>query len=119
MRHRIYWLLPDLPSARGVMNALLLARIEQRHLHFMAREGIDLSELHAASVLQSSDIISSAQWGLCIGTALGAATGATFAVTAVFDEVASRPSSARCRSPVPCSAPGRPAWWVLRCPAGA
>lgn len=88
MRHRIYWLLPDLASARSVMDALLLARIEQRHLHFMAREGIDLRDLHEASVLQSSDIISSAQWGLCIGTALGAATGATFAVTAVFDDVA-------------------------------
>ena len=88
MRHRIYWLLPDPTSARQVMDALLLARIEHRHLHFMARGGVDLSGLHEASALQSSDLISSAQWGLCIGTALGAAAGAVFAVSAVLEESA-------------------------------
>ena len=88
MRHRIYWLLPDSTSARRVMDALLLARIEHRHLHFMGRTGVDLSGLHEANALQSSDLISSAQWGLCIGAALGAAAGALFAVSAVLDEAA-------------------------------
>jgi hypothetical protein len=38
MRRRIYWLLPDLESARATMDDLLLARIEKRHIHFVARE---------------------------------------------------------------------------------
>src|ERR1700754_2520540 len=37
MRRRIYWLLPDLASARRTMDDLLLARIAEQHLHFVAR----------------------------------------------------------------------------------
>lgn len=91
MRHRIYWLLPDLASARRAMDELLLARIEHRHLHFHAREGTDLGSLHKASPLQSSDLIGSAQRGLCIGAALGAAAGAIFAVSPMLAE-ASKPA---------------------------
>lgn len=88
MRHRIYWLLPDLEGARRVMDDLLLARVEHRHIHFLAREGVDLGGLHEASALQSSDLVSSAQRGLCVGAALGAAAGAAFAAYAMLDETA-------------------------------
>lgn len=91
MRHRIYWLLPNLTSARHVMDDLLLARIEHRNLHFLAREDVDLGGLHEASALQSSDLVSSAQWGLGIGASLGAAAGAIFAVSSMLDE-ASKPA---------------------------
>jgi hypothetical protein len=40
MRRRIYWLLPDVESARRTMDHLLLARIAEPHIHFVAREGI-------------------------------------------------------------------------------
>lgn len=88
MRHRIYWLLPDLKSARSVMDELLLARIEHRHLHFLAKEGVDLSGLREASALQSSDLVSAAQRGLCVGAALGAAAGAMLAAYAMLDDAA-------------------------------
>jgi hypothetical protein len=78
MRKRIYWLLPDLPSARQVMNDLLLARIENRHIHFMAREGVELTGLHEANLLQSTDFVRSAQMGMVLGAALGAAAGTLF-----------------------------------------
>lgn len=80
MRRRIYWLLPDLASARRAMDDLLLARVAERHIHFVARDGIDLSGLHAANVLQTSDLVRSAESGLCIGGATGAALGAVMAV---------------------------------------
>lgn len=86
MRHRIYWLLPDLASARRAMDQLLLARIEHRHLHFHAREGTDLGCLHKASALQSSDLVSAAQRGLALGAALGAACGALFAVSPLLND---------------------------------
>ena len=75
MRKRIYWLLPDLGSARRTMNELLLARIGERHIHFMAEEEADLSGLHAANVLQTSDLIGAAQMGLLLGAGMGAAGG--------------------------------------------
>jgi hypothetical protein len=80
MRKRIYWLLPDLDSARRTMDDLLLARIDERHIHFVAREGADMSGLHAANVLQTSDVIRSAEAGLVIGGAAGAVLGSIIAV---------------------------------------
>ena len=40
MRRRLYLVLPDLASARQTANDLLLARIEDRHMHFLARRDL-------------------------------------------------------------------------------
>ncbi len=80
MRRRIYWLLPDLASARRTMDDLLLARVPESRIHFVAREGSDMTGLHAANLLQTSDLIRSAEAGLCIGGATGAVAGAVLAV---------------------------------------
>lgn len=87
MRQRIYWLLPGLASARQVMNDLLLARIENSHIHFMAREDTDMSGLHEANVLQSSDLVRSAQIGLALGAAMGAAAGSMLAMSSLVGEL--------------------------------
>ena len=79
MYRRIYWLLPDLDSARRTMDDLLLARIEYRKMHFVAREDCDMSGLHAATVLQTSDLVRSAEAGLVIGAAAGGLLGAVIA----------------------------------------
>lgn len=80
MRKRIYWLLPDVASSRRTMDDLLLAQIEVRHIHFVARAGTDMSGLHEANVLQTSDLIRSAEAGLCIGGGTGVIVGAVLAV---------------------------------------
>ena len=80
MHSRIYWLLPDLGSARAAMDDLLLARIETRHIHFVAREDADMTGLHAANVLQTSDVVRAAEMGLILGASIGALLGALVAV---------------------------------------
>lgn len=80
MHSRIYWLLPDLESARVTMDDLLLARIDARRIHFVAREDIDLRGLHAANVLQTSDVVRSAEMGLIVGAGVGGLLGALVAV---------------------------------------
>ena len=35
MRHRLYYVLPDVAAARVAMDELLLARVEARHIRFM------------------------------------------------------------------------------------
>jgi uncharacterized membrane protein YeaQ/YmgE (transglycosylase-associated protein family) len=75
MRRRIYWLLPNLASARRTMDDLLLARISEPHIHFVAHEDADMSGLHPANVLQSSDVIRAAQSGLVLGGIAGAVLG--------------------------------------------
>ena len=68
MKRRLYWLLPEVESARRTADDLLLARVEDRHMHFLARRGTDLGELHEASVLQKSDVRHAA--GACCGPVL-------------------------------------------------
>jgi len=75
MRRRLYYLLPDLPSARKTMDDLLLARIEERHIHFLAKRGTSMDGLHEANILQKSDIVHGAQRGVLIGAALGCVLG--------------------------------------------
>jgi uncharacterized membrane protein YeaQ/YmgE (transglycosylase-associated protein family) len=71
----MYVTLPDVASARGVANDLLLARIEDRHMRFLARRGTDLGELHEASYFHKTDAIHGAFVGLVIGGILGAMVG--------------------------------------------
>ncbi|AKJ69988.1 membrane protein [Pandoraea thiooxydans] len=80
MRKRIYFLLPDLTCAQQTMRDLLLARVEVKHIHFLAKEGADLSGLHEANLLQTSDIVHAAEAGLVIGGLCGLAVGAVAAL---------------------------------------
>ncbi len=75
MRLRMYVTLPDTSSAKKLADDLLLARIEDRHMHFLARRGTDLGELHEASYLQKSDAMHGAAVGLVIGGVLGILLG--------------------------------------------
>src|SRR5256885_6843376 len=75
MRLRMYVMLPDLASAHKVANDLLLARIEDKHMHFLARRGTDLAELHEASYLHKTDAVHAAFLGMVIGGLLGVCIG--------------------------------------------
>jgi hypothetical protein len=57
------------------MDELLLARITEHHIHFVAAEGAPMEGLHPANVLQTSDLVEAAQAGALIGSGLGAAGG--------------------------------------------
>jgi hypothetical protein len=76
MRRRLYFLLPDVESARRAADDLLLARVEDRHMHFLARRGTDLAELHEAGYLIKTDFVHGAGVGLGLGALGGAALGA-------------------------------------------
>lgn len=80
MRRRIYWLLPNLASARRTMDDLLLARIPERHIRFVAREDADMTGLREANVLQTSDVIRAAEMGLVVGGSAGSLIGVAAAI---------------------------------------
>ncbi|MBX9812831.1 MAG: DUF1269 domain-containing protein [Burkholderiales bacterium] len=71
MRRRLYFMLPDSDSARQMLDEMLLARIEVRHIHFLARRGTLPPELPEATVLQKTDIVHGAQLGVVIGGVAG------------------------------------------------
>lgn len=76
MKLRMYVTLPDVASARGLANDLLLARVEDRNMHFLARRGTDLGELHQASYLQKTDTVHGAFVGFVLGGLMGVLVGA-------------------------------------------
>ena len=45
---RLYFLLPNLDVTHKVVDELLLARIEVRHIHVIAKEGTPLKDLAEA-----------------------------------------------------------------------
>lgn len=75
MKRRLYFVLPDLLSARQTANDLLLARVDDRAMHFLARRGTDLGDLHEASPVQKSDLVHAAEMGLVCGAVGGLALG--------------------------------------------
>ncbi len=83
MRRRIYYLLPDVACARRISDDLLLARIDEGHIHFLAKDGVRLDGLHEANLLQSSDIVHGAQTGLVLGGTTGLAAGVIAAMAGV------------------------------------
>ena len=86
MRRRLYFIMPDLQSARKAMDDLLLARIEERHIHFLAKRGTPMDGLHEANHLQKSDLVHGAQVGLALGALLGFVLGAVVVLTMQTDD---------------------------------
>lgn len=76
MKRRLYYMLPDVPSARTMLDELLLARIEERHLHFYAKEGTLLPDMPEANFLQKTDLIHGVEIGILIGGISGFIAGA-------------------------------------------
>lgn len=72
MKRRLYFFSPDLDTARKVHDQLLLARIPEKNMHVIAREGMDLDDLPQANLLQKTDLVHSMQMGGAIGGLLGA-----------------------------------------------
>jgi hypothetical protein len=72
---RLYFLVPGVDCAKQIVNELLLARVEERHMHLVAKEGTPLEDLPEASFLQKTDFVPALEKGLAVGGATGALAG--------------------------------------------
>ena len=72
---RLYFLLPDVKTAEQVVKELLLARVEERHIHVLAKEGVELGDLPEANLFQKSDFVPAVERGLAVGGATGVLAG--------------------------------------------
>lgn len=74
---RLYFLVPDVDSAAKIVDELLLARVEERHLHIVARDEHALEEAHLpeATLLEKSDFIPALERGMAVGGATGLLAG--------------------------------------------
>jgi hypothetical protein len=64
---RIYFLAPNIEISKKIVDELLLARIEERHIHVLAKRGTPMENLPEATYLQKSDFIPALEQGLALG----------------------------------------------------
>jgi hypothetical protein len=72
---RLYFLVPDTQVGKKVVDELLLAHIEWKHIHVVARRGTPLENLPEASFWQKSDIIPAMLRAVPMGGATGVLCG--------------------------------------------
>ncbi|SET36846.1 hypothetical protein SAMN05216326_12316 [Nitrosomonas marina] len=72
---RIYFLVPNISVTKKIVDELLLAKIEEKHIHVIAKRGTPLEDLPEASLLQKSDFIPAVEQGVALGGATGLLAG--------------------------------------------
>ena len=72
---RIYFLTPNIEIAKKVVDDLLLGRIEERHIHVLAKRGTPLENLPEATFLQKTDFIPALRQGMALGGLTGVLAG--------------------------------------------
>ena len=75
MREQLKFLLPDINTANQASEALLLARIDNKNICFLAKPGTNLGKLQAANTLDSTNVINEGERGLLIGASIGLLAG--------------------------------------------
>jgi len=77
MKRRLYFLLPNAEVAEKIEDELLLSRISEAQIHFLAKDEGQLisKKLHVASLLQKSDLVHGWQVGLISGGVTGVVLG--------------------------------------------
>ena len=74
---RLYFVIPTIESAKKIVDELLLARIEERHIHIVAKDHIPLQKAHLpeAGLFEESDFVPALERGLTVGGATGLLAG--------------------------------------------
>ena len=72
---RIYFLAPSIKITKKIVNDLLLARVDQGHIHVLAKRNTPLGDLPEASFLQKSDFIPALERGVAVGGLTGVLLG--------------------------------------------
>ena len=75
MLRRIYCLVPSVEVARKVVDEVLLARVEEKHIHVLAKRGTPLEDLPEATMMQKSDFIPAIERGVAQGGVVGLLAG--------------------------------------------
>ena len=72
---RLYFMVPDIDTANTVVDELLLKRVDDHHIHVVAREGTPMGDLPEANLLQKSDFSPAMERGLAVGGITGVLAG--------------------------------------------
>ncbi len=73
--NRIFFIAPDVQSAKQVVNDLLRSDIPQDQIHAIAKDEIPLEDLPGASFFEKKDMAHALEQGLALGGATGVLAG--------------------------------------------
>jgi len=76
MTQRLYFMLPNVESAKSTMKEMLCAHIDKGKIRFLGKRGALPPELPEASVFQKTDITHAAKIGILTGGLFGLVCGA-------------------------------------------
>jgi hypothetical protein len=72
---RIYFLAPNIEVSKTIVDELLLARVEERHIHVLAKRGTPMENLPEATYQQKSDFSPALEQGVALGGLTGMLAG--------------------------------------------
>lgn len=72
---RLYFLLPNVETARKIVDEMLLAHVPYEHMHVLARAGTELEELPEAGLAQKTDLVPALERGMAVGGTTGVLAG--------------------------------------------
>ena len=72
---RIYFLAPNIEISKKIVDELLLARIEERRIHVLAKRGTPMENLPEAGYMQKTDFVPALEQGLALGGVIGLVAG--------------------------------------------
>ena len=75
MKPKLKFLLPDIKTANQVAKSLLLARVDNKSISFLAKPGTDLGKLQAVSTIESTNMVNDGERGIMFGAAVGFLVG--------------------------------------------
>ena len=71
MHMKLKFLLPNIKAAHKASEALLLARVEDKDVTFLAKPGTDLGKLHEANAIEATNTIHEGLKGILMGAGIG------------------------------------------------
>ena len=75
MKTKINFMLPDLATAVKVRDALLLGLVENKYIHFLAKQGTKLDDLNQTSAIEGSNLMHEGEKGILYGMGFGFLAG--------------------------------------------
>lgn len=72
---RLHFLIPDVPTAKLVIDNLMRSSVPETSIHIIAREGTPLGDLPEAGVTERTDLVPALERGAALGGATGLLAG--------------------------------------------
>lgn len=77
MKHRLYFLLPTIETAKDIVAELLLSHVQEKDIHVVAKDHhlLHQHELPEATLMQERDVVPALERGVAMGGATGLVAG--------------------------------------------